>query len=93
MKTLHHAERCQVLLEPDVKGVVVRAVRWRGVTWHVQTTLEVFVYWGEWWLHPDLQGETRDYYVLGTARGELTVFRRLHRDLEQQGWFVLGWWD
>ena len=88
MKTLHNAEPCQVLLEPLGLGFTVSAVRWRGSTWYVKKVLEVYVYWGEWWLDSSLIGETRVYYLLGTARGELTIFQHQH-----QAWFVVGWFD
>ena len=94
MKTLHIPERCEVLLEPDgTGGVWVSALRWRGSTWRVKTTLEVWVYWGDWWLDPGLAGESRRYHVLGTQKGEISRFYRHGTRVEERGWFVEGWYD
>jgi hypothetical protein len=94
MKTLHRAERCQVLLEPDAGGGIrLVALRFRGAKWLVRSTLEVFVYWGEWWCSPSLVGEHRCYHVLGTSHGEITLMQRLAEDPSLSGWFVVGWFD
>jgi hypothetical protein len=94
MKTLHTPERCRVLLEPDgASGASVSAVQYRGATWCTRVTLEVWCYWGDWWLDATLKGERRTYFVLGTQRGEISVFCRVHRDAALNGWFVEGWYD
>jgi hypothetical protein len=94
MKTLHVPERCEVLLEPDADGGVwVSAVRYRGMTWYTRVTLKVWWYWGDWWLDPQLAGEARTYYVLGTSKGEISVFHRINPQESERGWFVEGWYD
>ena len=94
MKTLHRPSPCQVLLEPDgTGGVWVSAVRWRGTTWRVRLTLEVWCYWGDWWLDAGLIGEQRSYHVLGTQKGEITIFYRQQLLEALCGWFVAGWYD
>jgi hypothetical protein len=92
MKTLHVPEPCQVLLESDESGSPwVSSVRARGQTWHTRVVLEVWRFWGDWWLSPDLSGESRTYWVLGTSRGEITVFYRVSS--RETGWFLAGWYD
>lgn len=94
MKTLHTPQRCQVLLEPDEDGRPwVVAVKFRGLTWRTRVTLEVWSYWGEWWLDADLEGESRTYFVLGTQHGEISLFQRKGARLEDRGWYVEGWFD
>ena len=94
MKTLHIPERCEVLLEPDgAGGAWVSAIKYRGATWRTRATLEVWLYWGDWWLTADLEGELRTYFILGTDKGEISVFHRRGARLEQRGWFVEGWYD
>ena len=94
MKTLHTPERCEVRLEPDgAGGDFVNAVEFRGQTWYTRTLLEVWTYWGDWWLDPALEGESRTYFILGTQRGEITVFHCSSPRTEEQGWFVEGWYD
>jgi hypothetical protein len=95
MKLLHTPEKCLVLLERTGNqrlGVQTRVttVRWRDRTWTVQTTLEVWVYRSEWWRATGLEGERREYHLLGTHRGEIQVFLRHGID---PGWFVAGWFD
>lgn len=68
----------------------VTTVRWRDRTWTVQTTLEVWVYRSGWWRETGLEGERREYHLLGTQRGEIQVFLRHGID---PGWFVAGWFD
>lgn len=94
MKTLHRPERCEVLLEPDVEGGVwVSSVHYRGSTWYTRMVLEVWSYWGDWWLDPSLEGESRTYYVLGTSKGEISIFLRHNPRDAERGWFVAGWYD
>ena len=90
MKTLHSPESCRVLLEADGTP---SAVRFRGRTWYVRTLLGTWTFWGDWWLDPQLEGESRAYFVLGTQRGEISVFHRTGPRAEEQGWFVEGWYD
>ncbi len=87
MKWLHQSEPCKVLLEPFGTGVQVQAVRYRGLVWTVQKTLEVWVFHGHWWRDAALLGEWREYHVVATSHGEITLFRTC------EGWFVAGWWD
>jgi hypothetical protein len=68
----------------------VTTVRWRDRVWTVQTTLEVWVYRSEWWRETGLEGERREYHLLGTQRGEIQVF---FRPGVNAGWFVAGWFD
>ena len=94
MKTLHQPQPCKVLLEPDeAGGFWVSAVRFRGASWQTKITLEVWTYWGEWWLDPKLEGESRVHYVLGTQRGEICVFYRISPQVTETGWYVAGWYD
>lgn len=94
MKTMHAPERVEVFLEPDEDGVpFVSALKFRGATWRTRVTLEVWTYWGDWWLDPGLEGESRVYHVLGTHRGRITVFHRESSRLGETGWFVEGWFD
>jgi hypothetical protein len=79
-----------VLLEPHGstgQSVRVQAVRHRNGVWTVQKTLEVWVFHGHWWHSPNLEGEWREYHVLGTSHGMITLYRT------REGWFVVGWWD
>ena len=107
MKTLHLPEPCQVILDPkaapggpgsllepdgDDTGFV-SAVLFRQQTWRTRVTLEVWTYWGDWWLDPKLEGESRRYFVLGTQRGEISVFYRSSPSESERGWFVAGWFD
>ena len=94
MKTLHVPQRCSVVLESDEEGRPwVSAVRFRGVTWRTKVTLEIWTYWGEWWLDPDLEGESRLYFVLGTNNGEISLFQRSSPRAADRGWYVEGWND
>ena len=94
MKTLHRLERCEVLCEADeFGGVWVSAVKFRGFTWYTRAMLEVWIYWGDWWLDPFLQGVSHTYYVLGTERGELTVYYCHSPRASECGWFAAGWYD
>jgi hypothetical protein len=94
MKTLHTPQRCQVWLETDEEGRPwVCAVTFRGRTWRTKVTLEIWTYWGEWWLDPDLKGESRLYFVIGTQHGEISLFQRSGGKAEDDGWFVEGWFD
>jgi hypothetical protein len=96
MKLLHMPEKCLVLLEPSRNTRAmqqrnrVTTIRWRDRTWTVQTTLEVWVYRSGWWQETGLEGERREYHLLGTQRGEIQVFLRHRID---PGWFVAGWFD
>ncbi len=87
MKLLHQPEPCKVLLEPVGTGIRVQAVRYRGAVWKVRTTLEVWIYHSAWWTSAALEGERREYHILGTSHGEITVYQA------RQGWFVAGWFD
>ena len=87
MKLLHQPEPCKVLLEPVGAGVRVQAVRYRGVVWTVRVTLEIWVYHSAWWTGAALEGERREYHILGTSHGEITVYQT------RGGWFVAGWFD
>lgn len=88
MKRLHIPQPCLVALD----GGRVTAVRWRERAWRVAAELGRWAYRGEWWRDPSLSGERREYFVLGTARGEIEVFRR-EGGADAEGWFVSGWWD
>jgi hypothetical protein len=89
MKFLQKPEPCTVQQE---RGHVV-AVRWRDRVWQVKTTLDIWTYRGNWWTDPSLEGERRQYHVLGTSRGEIEVYERTCPDPQQFGWWVSAWWD
>jgi hypothetical protein len=94
MKLLRDPEPCLVLLEHPGRTATrhVTTLRWRARVWTVHTTLEVWTYRGAWWLDAQLEGEAREYHVLGTRFGEIEIFARFETG-NLKGWFVSRYWD
>jgi hypothetical protein len=103
VKLLRDPEACEIESEHSDQAVHSRhakdrstrhitTLRWRDRTWTVHTTLEIWTYRGAWWLDAQLEGEAREYHVLGTRFGEIEIFARFEAG-SLKGWFVSRYWD